>query len=153
MWVVGRTIIDMPPMIQSRRPPVADRPASRYSGAVTTEPVDWNRVAVEVANDARKNLREEPISVFQPEDDLRIAVLFGTGETRFDEDRTVTAVELLRQRFARLGVIEIGFGLDSEASSTWAMIVKAPDRVIDEQLLELLRQTLNDAYRIAREQE
>ncbi len=120
---------------------------------MATEPVDWNRVAVEVANDARKNLREEAIGVFQPEDDLRIAVLFGNAETRYDEDRTVTAVELLRQRFARLGVIEIGFGLDSEAKSTWAMIVKAPDRVIDEQLLELLTQTLNDAYRIAGEQE
>ena len=68
-------------MIQSRRPPVADRPASRYSGVVTTEPVDWNRVAFEVANDVRKHLREEPIGAFQPLEDLTTAVLFGNGET------------------------------------------------------------------------
>ncbi len=49
-------------MIQPRRPPVADRPAFRYSGVVTTEPVDWNRVAVEVADVARKRLREQPIT-------------------------------------------------------------------------------------------
>ena len=111
-------------MIYSR-PPVADRPASRYSGVVTTEPVDGNRVAVGVANTAREHLREEPIGVYQRMDDLRVAVLFGNGETRYDEDRTAQiAVESLRQRFDRLGVMEIGFGLDSKARSTWAMIVK-----------------------------
>ena len=111
-------------MIYSR-PPVADRPASRYSGVVTTEPVDGNRLAVGVANTAREHLREEPIGVYQPMDDLRVAVLFGNGETRYDEDRMAqTAVESLRQRFDRLGVMEIGFGLDSKARSTWAMIVK-----------------------------
>ncbi len=141
-------------MIQPRRPPVADRPASRYSGVVATEPVDWNRVAVEVANDVRKHLREEPIGAFQPEEDLTTAVLFGNGETRYDEDRTAQiTVELVRQRIDGLGVTELGFGLDSEASSTWAIIVKAPGEVIDHFQLEWLEQSLNEAYRIAREQE
>ncbi len=141
-------------MIQPRRPAVADRPASRYSGVVTTEPIDWNRAAVAVANTAREHLREEPIGVYQPRDDLRLAVLFGNGETRYDEDRTARiAVEALRQRFARLHVMEIGFGLDSEARSTWAMVVKAPGRVINEHQLERLRHALKEAYRIARELE
>ncbi len=136
-------------MIQPRRPPLADRPASRYSGVVTTEPVEWNRIAVEVANDVRKHLGEEPIGVYQPsEDDLRLAVLFGNGETSFDENPTAQiAVELLRQRFDGLGVIEIGFGLDSKARSTWAMVVKAPGRVIDEHHLERYRQELKEVYR------
>ncbi len=133
---------------------MADRPASRYSGVVTTEPVDWNRVAVEVADVARKRLREQPIGVFQPTDDLRLAMLFGNGETPYDEDRTARiAVESLRQRFDRLRVMEIGFGLDSEASSTWSIIVKTPGRVIGEQRLERLRHALKEAYRIARELE
>ncbi len=143
-------------MIQAWRPPLADRPASRYSGVVTTEPVevDWNRVAVGVANTAREHLGEEPIGVYQPVDDLKLAVLFGNGDTRYDEDPTAqSAVEWLRQRFARLGVMEIGFGFDSEASSTWAIIVQPPDRVIDEQLPEGLKQALNEAYRIAGELE
>ncbi len=141
-------------MIQPRRPPLADRPASRYSGAVTTEPVDWNRVAVGVANTAREHLREEPIGVYQPMDDLRVAVLFGNGETRFDKDSTAQiAVESLRQTFDRLGVMEIGFGLDSETRSTWGMIVKTPGRVIDEHRLERFRRELKEAYRIARELE
>ena len=119
-----------------------------------TEPVDWKRVAVGVANTAREHLREEPIGVYQPRDHLRLAVLFGNGETRFDEDSTAQiAVESVRQRFARLGVMEIGFGLDSEASSTWSIIVKAPGRVIGEQRLERLRHALKEAYRIARELE
>lgn len=133
---------------------MAARPASRYSGVVTTEPVDWNRVAVEVADVARKRLREQPIGVFQPTDDLRLAMLFGNGETPYDEDRTARiAVESLRQRFDRLRVIEIGFGLDSEASSTWSIIVKTPGRVIGEQRLERLSHALKEAYRIARELE
>ena len=141
-------------MIQTRRPPVADRPASRYSGVVTTEPVDWTREAVEVANDARKHLREEPIGAYQPLENLTTAVLFGNGETRYDEDRTAQiTVELVRQRIDGLGVTELGFGLDSEASSTWAIIVKAPGQVIDEQRLGRLRHALKVAYRIAREQE
>ncbi len=87
-------------------------------------------------------------------DDLKLAVLFGNGETRYDEDRMAqTAVESLRQRFDRLGVMEIGFGLDSKARSTWAIIVKVPDQVIDEQRLERLRDALNEAYRSARQQE
>ena len=133
---------------------LAARPASRYAAVVTTKPVDWNRVAVEVADVARKRLREQPIGVFQPTDDLRFAMLFGNGETRYDEDRTARiAVESLRQRFDRLRVMEIGFGLDSEASSTWSIIVKAPGRVIGEQRLERLRHALKEAYRIARELE
>ncbi len=142
--------------IQPRRPPVADRPASRYSGVVTTEPVevDWNRVAVGVANTARKHLRKEPIGVYQPMDDLTTAALFGNGKTRYDEDPTARiAVESLRQRFDRLRVMEIGFGLDSEASSTWSIIVKGQGRVIGEQRLERLRHALKEAYRIARELE
>ena len=132
---------------------MAGRPASRYSGVVTTEPVDWNRVAVGVANTAREHLGEEPIGMYQPVDDVRVAVLFGNGETRYDEDRTAQiAVESLRQRFDRLGVMEIGFGLDSEARSTWGMIVKTPSRVIGEHQLERYRQELKEAYRIAREQ-
>ncbi len=119
-----------------------------------TEPVDWNRAAVEVANTARKYHREDPIGAYQPVDDLRLAVLFGNGETRYDEDRTARiAVETLRQRFDRLRVMEIGFGLDSEANSTWAIIVEVPGRVIDEQRLERLRHALKEAYRIARELE
>ncbi|MEE9130528.1 MAG: hypothetical protein V3T84_10965, partial [Phycisphaerales bacterium] len=93
---------------------------------------------------------------YQSSEDLRIVALFGNGETRYDdEDSTARIeVELLRQRFAGLGVREIGFGLDSEASSTWAIIVQAPpDRVIDEQRLERFSQELNEAYRIARELE
>ncbi len=141
-------------MIQPRRPPVADRPASRYSGVVATEPVDWNRVAVGVANTAREHLGEEPIGMYQPVDDVRVAVLFGNGDTRYDEDRTAQiAVESLRQRFDRLGVMEIGFGLDSEVRSTWAMVVKTPGRMIDEHHLERYRQELKEAYRIACEQE
>ena len=141
-------------MIQPRRPPVAARPASRYSGVVTTEPVDWNRVAVEGADVARKRLREQPIGVFQPTDDLSLAMLFGNGETPYDEDRTARiAVESLRQRFDRLRVMEIGFGLDSEASSTWSIIVKGQGRVIGERRLERLRYALKEAYRIARELE
>ncbi len=141
-------------MIQPRRPPVVDRPASRYSVVVITEPVDWNRAAVEVANTARKHHREDPIGVYQTVDDLRLAVLFGNGETRYDEDRTARiAVESLRQMFNRLRVMEIGFGLDSEASSTWSIVVKASGRVIDEKRLERLRHALKEAYRIARELE
>ncbi len=132
---------------------VADRPASRYSGAVTTEPVDWNRVAVGAANTAREHLRKEPIGAFHPWGDLTTAALFGNGETRYDKDRAAQwAVGSLRQRFDGLGVIELGFGLDSEAKSTWVIIVKVPGRVIDEQQLERLGQELKEAYRIAREQ-
>ena len=81
-------------------------------------------------------------------------MLFGNGETPYDEDRTARiAVESLRQRFDRLRVIEIGFGLDSEASSTWSIIVKTPGRVIGEQRLERLSHALKEAYRIARELE
>ncbi len=131
---------------------MADRPASRYSEVVITEPVDWNRAAVEVANTARKHHRKDPIGVYQPVDDLRLAVLFGNGETRYDEDRMAqTAVESLRQRFDRLGVMEIGFGLDSKARSTWGMVVKTPGRVIDEHQLERFRTELKEAYRSARE--
>ncbi len=127
---------------------------SRYSGVVTTEPVDWNCVAVGVADTAREHHREDPIGVYQPVDDLRLAVLFGNGETRYDEDRTARiAVESLRQRFDRLRVMEIGFGLDSEASSTWSIIVKGQGRVIGERRLERLRYALKEAYRIACEQE
>ncbi len=142
-------------MIQPRRPPVTDRPASRYSGVVTTEPVDWNRVAVEVADVARKHRPEQPIGMYQSSEDLKVAALFGKGETRYDdEDSTAQiAVELLRQRFDGLGVIEIGFGLDSKARSTWAMVVKVRGRVIDEHQLERFRQELQEAYRIACEQE
>ncbi len=138
-------------IIQPRRPPVVDRPASRYSGVVTTEPVDWNRVAVEVADVARKHRREQPIGMYQSSENLRVAALFGNGETRYDdEDSTAQiAVELLRQRFDGLGVIEIGFGLDSKARSTWAMVVKVRGRVIDEHQLERFRQELQEAYRIA----
>ncbi len=69
---------------------------------------------------------------------------------RHDEDPTAQiAVELVRQRIDGLGVMELGFGLDSEASSTWAIIVKNPDRVIDHYQLEWLEQSLNEAYRIA----
>ena len=133
---------------------MVDRPASRYSVVVITEPVDWNRAAVEVANTARKHHREDPIGVYQPVDDLRLAVLFGNGETRYDEDRTARiAVETLRQRFDRLRVMEIGFGLDSEANSTWSIVVRASGRVINEQRLERLRHALKEAYRIARELE
>ena len=87
--------------------------------------------------------------------DARVVVLFGNGETRYDEvDSTAQiAVELVRQRIDDLGVMELGFGLDSEASSTWAIIVEVPGRVIDEQRLERLRDALKEAYRIAREQE
>ncbi len=128
-------------MIQPRRPPVAARPASRYSGVVITAPVDWNRVAIGVANSARKHRRDDPIGMYHSSKDARVVVLFGNGETRYDEDRTARiAVESLRQRFDRLGVIEIGFGLDSEARSTWAMVVKAPGRMIDEHHLERYRQ-------------
>lgn len=142
-------------MIQPRRPPVADRPAYRYSGVVSTEPVvDWNWVAVGVADTAREHHREDPIGVYQPTDDLRIAVLFGNGETRYDEDHAAQiTVESLRQRFDRLRVMEIGFGLDSEASSTWSIVVKASGRVIDERRLERLRHALKEASRIARELE
>ncbi len=144
-------------MIQPRRPPVAVRPASRYSGVVTTttEPIDWNRVAVGVANTAREHRREQPIGAFHPWGDLTTAALFGNGETRYDdEDSTAQiTVESLRQRFDGLGVIEIGFGLDSKASSTWTIIVKAPGQMIDEQRLERLGQELKEAYRIACEQE
>ena len=93
---------------------------------MTTERLDWNRVAVEVADAARKYRPEQPIGMYQSSEDLRFAALFGNGETRYDdEDSTAQiAVELLRQRFDGLGVIEIGFGLDSKARSTWAMIVK-----------------------------
>ena len=49
--------------------------------------------------------------------------------------------------------MELGFGLDSEASSTWAIIVEVPGRVIDEQRLERLRDALKEANRIARELE
>ena len=81
-------------------------------------------------------------------------MLFGNGETRYDEEDSTAqiAVELLRQRFDGLGVIEVGFGLDSKARSTWAIIVKVPDQVIDEQRLERLRDALKEAYRIAHEQ-
>ena len=81
-------------------------------------------------------------------------MLFGNGETRYDEDRTARiAVESLRQRFDGLRVMEIGFGLDSDASSTWSIVVKARGRVIGEQRLERLRHALKEAYRIARELE
>ncbi len=120
----------------------------------TTEPIDWNRVAVEIADAVRKQLPEEPIGVYQPEENLRLAVLFGNGETRYDEDRTTqSAVELVRQRIDGLGVMELGFGLDSETRSTWGMIVKNPDRVIDHYQLEWLEQSLNEAYRLACKQE
>ena len=133
---------------------MADRPASRYSDAVITEPVNWNRAAVEVANTARKHHRDDPIGVYQPVNDLGLAVLFGNGEKRYDEDRTARiAVESLRQRFARLRVMEIGFGLDAEANSTWSIVVKASGRVFNEQRLERLRHALKEAYRIARELE
>ncbi len=133
---------------------MADRPASRYSGVVTTEPVDWNRVAVGVANSARNHRRDDPIGMYHSSKDARVVVLFGNGETRFDEDRTAQiTVESLRQRFDRLRVMEIGFGLDSEASSTWSIVVKSSGRVIDEQRLERLRHALKEAYRIARELE
>ncbi len=134
---------------------MADRPAFRYSGAVTTEPIDRNQEAVEVANDARKQRREEPIGAFQPLADLTTAALFGNGETRYDEEDSTAqiAVELVRQRIDDLGVMELGFGLDSEASSTWAIIVEVPGRVIDEQRLERLRHALKEAYRLARELE
>ena len=133
---------------------MADRPASRYSGVVTTEPVDWNRVAVGVANSARKHRRDDPIGMYHSSEDARVVVLFGNGETRYDEEDSTAqiAVELVRQRFDGLRVTELGFGLDSEASSTWAIIVEVPGRVIDEQRLERLRDALKEAYRIAREQ-
>ncbi len=122
---------------------------------MTTEPVDWNRVAIEVANTARKHRRDDPIGMYHSPEDPRVAVLFGNSETRYDdEDSTAqTAVESLRQRFDGLGVIEIGFGLDSKAGSTWAMIVKVPGRVIDEHQLERFRTELKEAYRSASELE
>ncbi len=81
-------------------------------------------------------------------------MLFGNGEKRYDEDRTARiAVASLRQRFDRLRVMEIGFGLDSQAKSTWSIVVKASGRVIDERRLERLRHALKEAYRIARELE
>ena len=49
--------------------------------------------------------------------------------------------------------MEIGCGVDSKASSTWAIIVKAPGRVIDDHQLERLGQELNVAYCIAGKQE
>ena len=87
--------------------------------------------------------------------DARVVVLFGNGETRYDEEDSTAqiAVELVRQRFDGLGVKELGFGLDSEAKSTWAIVVEVPGRVIDEQRLERLRDELKEAYRIARELE
>ncbi len=93
--------------------------------------------------------------MYQSSEELRVAALFGNGERRYDdEDSTAQiAVELLRQRFDGLGVIEIGFGLDSKARSTWAMVVKVSGRVIDEHQLERFRQELQEAYRIAGEQE
>ena len=110
--------------------------------------------AVEVADDARKHRREQPIGVYPHSEDSTTAALFGNGETRYDEDSIAqSAVELVRQRFDGLGVKELGFGLDSEAASTWAIIVKAPGQVIDHYQLEWLEQSLNEAYRIAREQE
>ncbi len=121
---------------------------------MTPEPVDWNQEAVYVANDFREHLREKPIGAYQPLDDLTTAALFGNGETPYDEDPTAQwAVGAMRQVFGRLGVMELGFGLDSEARSTWAIIVKAPGQAIDEQRLERLRRALKEVYRIAREQE
>ncbi|MEE9129935.1 MAG: hypothetical protein V3T84_07935 [Phycisphaerales bacterium] len=124
---------------------------------MTTESVDWNRVAVEVANTARKHRREQPIGMYRSSKELGIVALFGNAETRYDDEDSTTqiAVELLRQRFDGLGVMELGFGLDSEASSTWSIIiiVKVTGRAIDEHQLERLRQELSEAYRIAREQE
>ena len=81
-------------------------------------------------------------------------MLFGNGETRYDdEDSTAQiAVELVRQRFDGLGVMELGFGLDPEASSTWAIIVEVPGRMIGEHQLERLRHALKVAYRITHEQ-
>ncbi|MEE9129344.1 MAG: hypothetical protein V3T84_04950, partial [Phycisphaerales bacterium] len=72
---------------------------------MTTEPVDWNRAAVKVADNARKHRRDQPIGMYQSSEDLRIVALFGNGETRYDdEDSTARIeVELLRQRFAGLG--------------------------------------------------
>ena len=110
-------------------------------------PTDWNAAANEVADRIKAHRFDEHngATCF-----WKRGVFIAFGNDGYSQDeRSRSAVELLRQRLNDLQTIELGFGVDSSDGYTWAMFVWPEEYLSEETFTEELATLVTEARRVA----